>query len=171
MTLKKATLVLLFALSFGMNTFAQKYAYVDSKFILGKIPAYTEAQKKMDDLSAKWQKDVEEKYAEIETKDKAYQEEKILLPDEIKKKREAEIAQLLNEVREFQKKKFGVEGELFQKRQELIKPIQDKLYKAIKDVSKDKYDMVFDKANQSNLLYANTKLDISDKVLKKLGVN
>lgn len=169
--MKKGALLLLMLVGFALHGIAQKYAYVDSKYILDKVPAYKEAQKQIDELSEKWQKEVEAKYAEIETKDKAYQEEKIILPDDIKKKREQEIAQLLNEVREFQKAKFGVNGELFQKRQELIKPIQDKLYKAIKDVSGERYSMVFDKANQSNLLYADPKLDISDRVLREMGVN
>lgn len=167
--MKRFGLLFIFVVSMATMALSQKYAFIDSKYILDKIPAYQTAQKKLDDLSEKWQKDIESKYAEIEQKDKAYQEEKILLPDDIKKKREAEIAEMLNGVREFQKEKFGVSGELFQKRQELIKPIQDKLYKAIQDVAKDKYAMVFDKANQSNLVYADVKLDISDRVLDKMG--
>lgn len=149
---------------------SQKYAYINSQEIFKSIPDYQNAQKKLDDLSEKWQKDIEEKYAEIDKKDKAYQEEKILLPDEIKKKREAEIAEMLNAAREFQKAKFGVKGELFTKRQELIQPIQEKLYKAIKDVAKSgTYAMVFDMANQSNLVYADPKLNINDRVKKSMG--
>lgn len=168
--MKRLAIVSLFLLAlFAGNAQSGKFAYVDSKYILDKIPDFKEAQKKLDDLSDKWQKEVEAKYAEVDEMDRAYQEEKILLPDEMKEKREAEIAAKLNSVRQFQQEKFGVNGELFKKRQELIKPIQDKLYQAIKDVSKDKYSMVFDKANQSNLLYADTKLDISDRVLDKMG--
>ena len=168
--MKRSIFLLLLTCGFALAGMSQKYAYVDTKYILEQIPAYKKAQSELDAMSEKWQKEMEAKYAEIEQKDKAYQEEKILLPDEIKKKREAEIAELLEGVREFQRKKFGVQGELFEKRQELIKPIQDKLYNAIKAVAKDKYDMVFDKANQSNLLYASKKYDISQKVLDKMGV-
>ena len=157
--MKRFILFSLFILGATLSN-AQKYAYVDSKFILDQLPEYKEAQSQLDKLSEKWQKEVEEKYAKIDEKDKAYQEEKILLPDEMKKKREAEIAAMVAEVREFQKAKFGVNGELFRKREELIKPIQDKLYKAIQDVSKGKYAMVFDKANQSNLLHRDYNLSV-----------
>jgi len=167
--MKKLGLILILLVAIASTGLSQKYAYIDSKYILEQVPAYQNAQKKLDDLSEKWQKEIQEKYAEIDSKDKAYQEEKIVLPDDIKTKREAEITQLLDAVRTYQKDKFGVSGELFEKRQELIKPIQDKLYQAIKDVSKDKYAMVFDKANQSNLIYADPKLDISKRVLDKMG--
>ena len=162
---------LLLGVVFGSQAQVGKFAYIDSKYILEQLPEYQAAQKELDDLSEQWQKEIEKKYENIEKADKAYQEEKIVLPDDMKRKREAEIAQMLEEVRDFQKKKFGVSGELYQKRQELIKPIQDRLYKAIQDVAKNKYSMVFDKANQSNLLYADTKLDISDRVLDRLKSN
>jgi len=160
--------VILFGLTLGGFAQTGKFAYVDSKFILEQLPEYTAAQKQLDDLSDQWQKEIEKMYDEIQIADKKYQEEKIVLPDEMKRKREAEIAKMLEDVREFQKKKFGVSGELFQKRQELIKPIQDRLYQAIQDVAKDRYSMVFDKANQTNLLFADEKLDISDRVLDRL---
>jgi outer membrane protein len=160
-------LILLFLLpAFAM---AQKFAYIDSRVILEKVPAYAEAQKTLDDLSEKWQKEIEKMYADIEAKRKAYQEEKILLPADIQKKREDEIAEMEKAARELQKARFGVNGELFQKRQELIKPIQEKMYKAIKTISQDKYTFVFDIANHSNIMYADPKSDISDKVIREMG--
>lgn len=164
-------LVLLTALAiFSLSLSAQKYAYVDSKYILENIPEYKEAQKQLDDLSEKWQKELEEMYKEIDKKYKEYQAEQVLLPEETKTKRENEIIELENKAREFKKNKFGVDGELFQKRKELIEPIQDKVYKAIKELATTSgYDFVFDKANQSNILYADPKNDKSKRVLKELG--
>jgi outer membrane protein len=165
----KRILFILFMLPAVAIAQQQKFAYINSKEILDKIPAFKEAQKTLDDLSEKWQKEVEAALAEAENKRKAYQEERILLPEDIQRKREEEIAALEKSARDLQKAKFGVNGELFQKRQELIKPIQDKMYKALKTVSQDKYTFVFDIANQSNLMYADPKMDISDKVLKEMG--
>lgn len=151
------------------ETKAQKYAYIDSEYVLSKIPAYKDAQKKLDDLSDKWQKQVDEMKSELQNKMDSYQEEKILLPEEMQEKKKKEIEDLKRQVLDFQKKKFGVNGQLFKERQELIKPIQDKIYKAIKAVSKNRYSFVFDKANQSNIMYADPKYDISDKVLREMG--
>lgn len=165
----KRILLLLFLLPLAAVAQQQKFAYINSKEILEKIPAFKEAQKNLDDLSEKWQNEVTAALNEVENKRKVYQEERILLPEDIQKKREEEIAQLEKAARDLQKSKFGVNGELFQKRQELIKPIQDKMYKALKTVAQDKYTFVFDIANQSNLMYADPKMDISDKVLKEMG--
>jgi outer membrane protein len=149
---------------------AQKFGYVDSKYILSHIPEYQSAQQEINKLSTKWQQEIEAKYDAIERLEKAYQAEKILLTDDMRKSREAEIESKRQDAKEMQKKKFGVDGELFKKREELIKPIQDKIYEAIVEVSSTGALMaVFDKANHSNLLYTNPKHDISDKVLKKMG--
>lgn len=150
---------------------AQKFGYVDSQYILEKMPEYKDAQKKIDDLSAQWQKEVEAKYAEIEKLFKAYQKEEVLLPDDMKIKRQDEIAQKEREVKEFQKAKFGVNGELFQKRQELIKPIQEKVYKAIKEIAEQgSYSFMFDRSNNNSILYADPKNDKTEAVIKKLGI-
>ncbi len=168
----KNMLVLFTALFFfGGSAYAQKYAYVNTQYILEKIPEYQEAQKKIDNLSEQWQKDVEARFAEVEKLYQAYQKEQILLPDDMKKKREEEIIQKEREAKEFQKQIFGVNGELFQKRQELIKPIQDRIYKAIQEVAEQGgFTFIFDKANSSTILYADPKTDRSDAVLKKLGL-
>lgn len=167
--MKKLILTLLIA-SVAVVSFSQKYAYVDTKYILENIPEYTEAQKQLDDLSEKWQKEIEAKYQIIDKKYKEYQAEQVLLPEDMKRKREDEIIALEKEVKELQKKKFGVEGELFQKRKELIEPIQNKVYNAIKELAAtSNYAFVFDKANQSNILYADPALDKSKRILKTLG--
>ena len=155
-------------MSFG---YSQRYAYVDTQFILDNIPDYKDAQSKLDEFAIKWQEEIEAKYALIESKKRALQAEEILLPEEIKKEKEAEILKLENEAKELQKKYFGVNGLLFQKRGELIKPIQDKIFKAIQEVSDDKkYAFVFDKANQSTLLFADPKYNISDLVLRNMDI-
>jgi len=156
--------------SFG-SMHAQKFGYVDTKYILSHLPEYKQAQDEVNKLSAQWQKDIETKYESIEKMEKAYQAEKILLTDEMRKKREGDIENKRQEAKDMQKQKFGVEGELFKKREELIKPIQDRIYEAIQQVAEQKSLMViFDKANHSNLLYTNPKSDLSDQVLKKMGL-
>ncbi len=162
-------LIFFLLLFVGLQGAAQKFAYIDSRVILEQVPAYKEAQKELDDLSQKWQQEIEQKHTEINEMRNVYQEEKILLPADIQKKREDEIANLEREARELQRARFGVNGELFQKRQELIKPIQDKMYKAMKSVAQDKYTFVFDIAGQTNILYADPKVDLSDKVLREMG--
>lgn len=165
-------LVLLFALiaTVAVTASAQKIAYVDTDYILENIPSYQEAQKELDATSLRWQKEIEAKYAEIDMLYKSFQAEQVLLTEEMKAKREDEIIQKEKEAKEFQKSKFGVDGELFKKRQQLIKPIQDEVYNAIKSVADaSSYAVIFDKAAQSNILYSDGKYDKSDAVLKKLG--
>jgi outer membrane protein len=152
-------------------TQAQKFAYVDSKYILSHIPEYQQAQAEINKLSNQWQKDIENKYETIAKLETALQAEKILLTDDMKQKREQEIQTKREEAKNMQTGKFGVDGELFKKREELIKPIQDQIYEAIQEVASTSALMVvFDKANHSNMLYTNPKHDISDKVLKKMGL-
>lgn len=149
---------------------AQKYAYVDTDYILNNIPEYKSAQQQVDNLSVQWQKEIEAKYAEIDKMYKAFQAEQILLTEEMKKKRENEIIVKEKEVKEIQKARFGVDGELFKKRQELVKPIQDKVYNAIKQLAeKGTYAVIFDKASGATLLYTNPKFDKSDDILLSLG--
>lgn len=149
---------------------AQKYAYVDSDYILSNIPEYKSAQQQIDNLSVQWQKEIEVKYTEIDKLYKAFQAEQILLTDDMKKKRETEIIAKEKEVKELQKSKFGVDGELFKKRQDLVKPIQDKVYNAIKALAeKSTYAVVFDKASGTTMLYTNPKYDKSDLILSNLG--
>ncbi|MBI3133911.1 MAG: OmpH family outer membrane protein [Bacteroidetes bacterium] len=150
---------------------AQKYGYVDTQYILENIPEYTEAQEQLNKLSEQWQTEIEEKFALVEKKHREYETEAILLPDEIKKQRQKEIDELRLSAMELQKQRFGVGGDLFKKREELIKPIQDRIFEAIQQVAVERqYSFIFDKANQSNLLYADPKFDISDAVLQKMGI-
>jgi outer membrane protein len=166
---------LLFAFVFIFGTafvFGQKYAYIDSDFILASVPEYKEAKDKLDKLADRWTKEIEERYEVLKLKKDNFAREEVLLPNEEKTKRKEEIAKLETEAMEMQKLRFGVSGDYFQKRQELIKPIQDNVYDAMQKVaSKRNYSFVFDKANQSNLIYADIKYDISDEVLKEMGIN
>ena len=153
------------------TSWAQKFAYVDSDFILNSMPEYKAAKAELDKISADWQKEMELKYAEIDKMNKAYQAESILLTDEMKKKRENEIASKETEARDFQKSKFGIDGELFKKRMELVKPIQDKVYNAVKTIAdKGGFAIIFDKNSDITMLYTNPKFDKSQAVLDQLGV-
>lgn len=149
---------------------AQKFGYVDTEYILSNIPDYKEAQGELDKLSIEWQKQLERQYSEIDKMYKNYQAEQILLTEDMKTKREEEIIKKEKEAKEYQKQKFGVDGELFKKRQELVKPIQDKVYQAVQEVANvSGLDIVFDKSSGLTMLYSNAKYNKSDAVLKKLG--
>jgi outer membrane protein len=153
-------------------TKAQRYAVIDSRYILEKLPEYTFAQQKLDQYSAEWQQEIERKQVILDKMNKDYDAEEIMLTDELKKKREDEIYNREKEIRDLQKKYFGFEGDLFKKRQELIKPIQDKVYIAIQKLAVDRsYDFILDKSEGITVIFADPKLDKSDDVLKFLGVN
>ncbi len=149
---------------------AQKFAYVDTDYILKNIPDYKDAQAQIDDLAAQWQQEIEKKFSEIDAAYKKYQADAVLLPEEMKQKREEEIIQMEKKAKNLQKKYFGQNGELFKKRQELVKPIQEKVYNAIEAISTaNNYGMVFDKAGSTTIMYVNARYDISDEVLDELG--
>ena len=168
--MKKIIVIIGIVISTSVVAFAQKFAYVDTEYILGQIPEYKAAQSELDKISVQWQKEIEARYAEIDKMYKAYQAEQILLTEDMKKKREADIVSKEKEAKDLQKIRFGVDGELFKKRQELVKPIQDKVYNAVKAVAdKGTYQVVFDKASDLTMLYANAKLDKSDAVLEQMG--
>lgn len=161
-------LLLVFGTSFVST--AQKYGYIDSDYILENLPEYKEAKEKLDKLAERWTKEIEERYEVLKKKKEAFAREEVLLPAEEKKKRAEEIEKLETEAMEMQKLRFGVSGDYFQKRQELIKPIQDKVFSAMQKVASNKnFSFIFDKANQSNLIYADDKFDLSDDVLKEMG--
>ncbi|HIP32611.1 MAG TPA: OmpH family outer membrane protein [Crocinitomicaceae bacterium] len=150
---------------------AQKYAYIDSDYILKNVPAYEAAKEKLDKLADRWTKEIDKRYEVLSKKKENFAREEVLLPKEEKKKRKEEIEKLELEAMQMQKMRFGVKGDYFSKRQELIKPIQDDVYDAMQKVaSKRNYSFVFDKANQSNLVYADSKYDISSSVLKEMGI-
>jgi len=149
---------------------SQKYAYVDTQYILDNIPEFQDAQDELDEISAKWQKEIETSYAKVSEMYQKYQAESVLLPDDIKRKREEEIVTKEKEVKDLQRTYFGQEGELYKKRQELVKPIQEKVYNAIESIAAtNNYSFVFDKAGGMTLLYGNPKYDISDDVLDEVG--
>lgn len=170
--MKKIFLITLTALlAFPSMINAQKFAYVDTDYILGKMPAYNSAQKKINDLSNTWQKEIDDVFAVVDRMYKDYLAEKPLLTPAQKNSREQAIVDKENEAKELQQKRFGVDGDLFKKRQELIKPIQDRVYEAVKKVAKDNaLDFIFDKASGVVMLYSNPKYDKSDEVLDELGV-
>lgn len=154
----------------NVATFAQKIGYVDTEYILSKIPEYKAAQTELDNISVQWQKEIEAKYAEIDKMYKAYEAEQILLTEDMRAKRKQDIAVKEKEVKELQKQRFGIDGDLFKKRQSLVKPIQDKVYNAIKIIAdKGAYSIIFDKASELTMLYTSPKLDKSDAVLKQMG--
>lgn len=170
--MKKGILVIVsvFITLFASAQAGLKMGYVDTDYILGNIPEYKAAEKELDKVSVDWQKEVEAKYSEIDKLYKAYQADAILLTDEMKKKRENEIINKEKEAKDLQKQRFGVDGDLFKKRQELVKPIQDKVFNAIKAVAeKAGLGMILDKSGQVSILYANSKYDKSDDVLVYLG--
>jgi len=150
---------------------AQRYAVIDSKYILDKLPEYKEAQKQLDQFSEQWQKEIDQKEALVEKMFKDYDAEQVMLSDVLKKKREDELYNKQKELRDLQKKRFGFEGDLFKKRQELIKPIQDMVYNAIQKLAVEKqYDFILDKSEGITVIFADPKLDRSADVLRNLGV-
>jgi len=164
-------ILLILVVSFlATTTQAQKFAYVDTDYILNKIPEFNQAQDKLDALSSDWQKEIENKYADVDQMYRSYQQEQVLLTDEMKVKREEAIIKKEKSAKDLQQKYFGPEGELYIKRQELIKPIQDKIHNAIQQLAaNNKYAIVFDSSSDLIMLYKNNNLDKSDKVLDLLG--
>ena len=162
--------ILLVCAGIPQQSFAQKFAYVDTKYILDNITEYKAAQAELDKISIEWQKEIEAQYAEIDKLYKSFQQEQILLTAEMKRKREDEIIRKEKEAKTLQKKRFGVDGDLYKQRQILIKPIQDKVYAAIKEVATiGNYAMILDKAGDLNILYSDPKYDKSEAVLNKMG--
>ena len=166
--------LLLFAFCFlliATASNAQRYAVIDSKYILEKLTDYKDAQKKLDQFSEQWQQEIDQKQTLVDRMIKEYDAEQVMLSDELKKKREDELFNKEKELRDLQKKRFGFEGDLFKKRQELIKPIQDKVYNAVQKLAVDKqYDFILDKSEGITVIFADPKLDKSDDVLRNLGV-
>jgi len=168
--MKKILLILVVSFLTISTTQAQKFAYVDTDYILNKIPEFKQAQDKLDDFSADWQKEIEGKYADVEQMYRAYQQEQVLLTDEMKTKREEAIITKENGAKNLQKKYFGPEGELYSKRQELIRPIQDKIHDAIQQLAaNNKYQVIFDSSSDLIMLHKNNNLDKSDKILELMG--
>ncbi len=162
------SLVLMIA-SFSMS--AQRVAIVDVSNILESLTDYQAAQNEVDQISAKWRQEIAQEYDKIKSMYNKFQAEQVLLSDEVKIEREDEIVAKEREVRDLQKRRFGPEGDLFRKRQELISPIQDQVFTAIEQYAKIKgYDLIFDKAGAAGLLYANDEFDKTDEIKRELGI-
>ena len=170
--MKKYVLFLLISLSIALQGNAQKYGYIDSDYILNNMPEYTDAKEKLDKFAERWMKEIEDRYEVLDNRRKEFLRVEAILPEEERKKRMEELEELEQETRELQQMRFGVSGDLFAKRKELIEPIQDKIFEALTEVaSRGKYSFIFDKANQSNLIFADPKFDVSKLVMRQLGLS
>lgn len=168
--MKKITLLLALLISTAFAAAAQKFALVDMEYILKNYPPYEMANEQLNQLSQRWQREVEAKATESETLYKNFQAELVFLTDDQKKKKEKDIVASEKAATELKYKYFGPEGELYKKRQTLMEPIQDEIYNAIKKISDERgYQCVFDRASSANIVFASPKIDISNEVLDKLG--
>ena len=169
--MKKLITLLSFVLLAVLSADALRYAIVDTRYILDKMPEYKEAQTKLDKISQDWQKEIDGKQAALDKMYKDYEAEQVMLSEELRKKREDEIFVREKEVRDLQRKRFGFEGDLFKQRQELVKPVQDKVYTAIQKIAAARmYDFILDKSEGITVIFADPKLDKSEDVLRELGV-
>lgn len=154
----------------ALSAQAQRFAYIDTEYIMDNIPEYQAAQRELDDVRVNWQQEIEAKFSEIDQMYKDYQSEAVLLPDEIKREREEEIIEKEREAKALQMQRFGREGDLFQRREELIKPIQDKIFEAVEEIaSRGNYAVIFDKASGASMIFTDVRYDLSDEVLQKMG--
>lgn len=168
----KRHLILLLLALVGLTAQAQKFALVDMEYILKNIPAYERANEQLNQVSRKWQAEVEALTTEAQTLYKNYQSEAVFLSQEQKAKREDAIVAKEKEAADLKKKYFGPEGELYKKRESLMAPIQDEIYNAVKDLCDQKgYQLILDRASDAGIIFANPKIDISNDVLTKLGYN
>ena len=157
-------------LVFSANSYAQKFALIDMEYILKNISSYETANEQLDVLSKKWQAEVEKAQQEIQNLYKTYQSEQVFLSAEQKTKKETEIVEKEKAAQELRRKYFGPEGELYKRRESLVKPIQDEIYEAVKEISNVKgYQLVIDRASATSVIFASPKIDISNEVLAKLG--
>jgi outer membrane protein len=168
--MKKVFLLACF-MGLGFMGFSQKYAIIDTKYILDKLPEYATAQKQLDAFASTWQKEIDTKQADLDKMYKDFDAEQVMLTEELKKKREDQLFVKEKEVRDLQRQRFGFEGDLFKKRQELVKPIQDRVYNAVQKLAVQRgYDFILDKSEGITVIFADPKLEKSDDVLKELGV-
>ena len=166
----KTLFLLIVNLMIATSTYSQKFAYVDSDYILSKMPEFAEAEEKIDDFSKEWQSEIELAYEEVEQMYRDYQSEQVLLTSEMKTKREESIIEKEKSVQSLQQKYFGNNGDLYKKRQDLIKPIQDRIFDAVQQLAaNNKYSIIFDASSDLIMLYSNPDLDKSDKILQIMG--
>lgn len=163
------SLVLVATTSLGLQ--AQRYAIIDTKYILGKIPEYSTANEKLEELAEAWQKEIDLLQTDLDKMYRQLDAERALLTPELMKKREDEIFNKEKQVRDLQRRRFGFEGDYFRKKQEMVKPIQDRVYSAVQRLATERmYDFILDKSEGITVIFADPKLDKSDDVLRILGV-
>ena len=168
--MKRIALSVIAIVACALASYAQKFALVDMEYILKNVPAYEMANEQLNQVSQRWQREVEAVSKEAETMYKNYQSEMVFLTDDQKKKREEAIVAKEKEATELRYKYFGPQGELYKKRQSLIKPIQDEVYNAVKKVSEERgYQVIFDRASSQNIIFASPRIDVSNEVLTKMG--
>jgi outer membrane protein len=167
----KKTLLVTCLLGLGMVGFSQKYAIIDTRYILDKMPDYKAAQTRLDDIAAAWQKEIDSLQSQLDKMYKDYDAEQVMLSEELRRKREDQLFGREKSLRDLQRKRFGFEGDLFKKRQELIKPVQDKVYNAVQRIASQRgYDFILDKSEGITVIFADPKLDKSEDILRELGV-
>lgn len=168
--MKKISFIAVAFLLSTTSLFAQKFAYVDTEYILANIPSYKAAQGEIENIAKEWQAEIDAKHQEIEKLYREYQAEKVLLTQEMRTKREEEIINKEREVKKLQNDYFGPEGLLFQKREEKVGPIQEEIYSALKEIANESaYALIFDTSSGPSILFSNPRYDISDQVLQRLG--
>lgn len=168
--MKKLFLIVSF-LSIAFIGTAQKYAVVDTRYILDRLPEYKAAQQQLDMMAAIWQQQIDSMQVSLDKMYREFDAEQIMLTAELKKRKEDQLFAREKELRDLQRKRFGFEGDLFRKRQELVKPVQDKVYNAIQKMAAARgFDFVLDKSEGITIIFADPKLDKSEEVLKELGI-
>ncbi len=168
--MKKIVFIAVIALFGTLSVMGQRFAYIDSEYILDNIPEYQAAQMQLNDLSVQWQNEIETKFGRIDELYRKYQAEAVLLPEEMKRQREEEIIALEREAKGLQMQRFGQEGDLFKKRQELVQPIQDQIFDAVEEIAtRGNYAVIFDKSGGGNMIYSDVRYDLSDDVLQNMG--
>ncbi len=169
--MRKLLMITLILGMISVSTFAQRVAIVDVNDILENMSDYINAQKEIDKIAAEWQQEVAQEYDKIKSMYNKYQAEQILLSDDARRQREDEIVEKEKQVRELQKMKFGPEGELFRKRQELVSPIQDQVFSAIEEYATEKgYDLVLDRSSTAGILYTSGEYNKTDEIKRELGI-
>ena len=170
--MKKTIFTIMFVALIALAGRAQKFALVDMEYILKNVPSYEMANEQLNQLSQRWQKEVEAKGAESEQLYQKYLQDKVFLTDEQIKKREEEIVTAEKATTELRYKYFGPEGELYKKRQSLLKPIQDEIYNAVKKVAQERgFQAIMDRASSSDIIYASPNIDVSNEVLAKMNIS
>ena len=168
--MKRIIFILTLVAAFAVEGKAQKFALIDMEYILKNIPSYEMANEQLKQVSQRWEREITTQAEKVESMYKDYQSNSVFLSDEKKKKKEEEIVAEDKKTQELRRKYFGPEGELFKKRESLMKPIQDDIYNAVKQISETKgYQMVIDRASSANIIFASPRIDISNEVLTKLG--